>query len=119
MSSEVESFTYNQYYHDARKDTAEAGKERLAWKSDLKSMRLTCSAFANIYTINAALFYDFYLYISAESLTRLQELTGCPRLSQFVQRVVFMCPQLANTYHNRRKLVLVSILVNECHANSL
>lgn len=76
------------------KEIIAAAQERRAWKVALQSLRLISKAFTDMHIIEAALFHDLYLYASAESLRRLEEISHCPRISPHVRRIVFMCPQV-------------------------
>ena len=75
---------------------------RMAWRADLMSLRLTCSELACRDDINAALFRDFNLYTSSESLARLRDLASS-RHRHHLRRVALMEPQLRSQYESLAK----------------
>ena len=57
-------------------------------------MRLTCRTFSSLRTPSAALFYDFNIFTTRQSLNRLELLSQHPVLRKHVHRLVFCRPIL-------------------------
>ena len=79
-------------------DEYDFAQARLAYKTDLCSMRLTCTHFSKLHELKVALFYDFQLYVTRESLDRLNSLSKHPDLRRFVKTIAFMVFQLDNRH---------------------
>ena len=57
-------------------------------------MRLTCKTFSTLQTPSAALFYDFNIFTTRQSLRRLELLSQHPVLRKHLRRLVFCRPML-------------------------
>lgn len=79
--------------HDRPTPTSYPAVERAAWKRDVQAARQTCRIVACSFSLKAALFFEFHIYFSLQSLRRLQAIAEHADLKRFVRRVDFMHPQ--------------------------
>lgn len=99
--SGLETYTSDINFVCSIKLEVDAIEERIAWKKDLRSARLCCKTFASLRPINAALFYDFYLYFTTGKLAKLRAIAECDHLRPYVRRVIFMRPQIDSQFLDR------------------